>query len=147
MARRPFDPAEHGWKRTEYRRGDVLDRSSVDALVDGADVVVHLAFIIFGGRDETHDDQSRGLAQRVRGGGRGGRASGSSTRHRSRPTDFTRTTRTCSRRTCSRAGRRDFYYSAQKAELESLLAEVDSGSATEAYVFRPCIVAGRTRRR
>ena len=27
MARRPFDPAAHGWKRTEYRRGDVLDRA------------------------------------------------------------------------------------------------------------------------
>ena len=26
MARRPFDPAEHGWKRTEYRQGDILDR-------------------------------------------------------------------------------------------------------------------------
>ena len=26
MARRPFDAAAHGWKRTEYRRGDVLDR-------------------------------------------------------------------------------------------------------------------------
>ena len=53
MARRPFDPAEHGWKRTEYRRGDVLDRDSVDQLVAGADVVVHLAFIIFGSHEET----------------------------------------------------------------------------------------------
>lgn len=32
MARRPFDPAEHGWKRAEYVQGDVLDRGSVEAL-------------------------------------------------------------------------------------------------------------------
>jgi UDP-glucose 4-epimerase len=43
MARRPFDPAEHGWRKTEYRRGDVLDRAAVEGLVAGADVVVHLA--------------------------------------------------------------------------------------------------------
>ena len=35
MARRPFDPAAHGWKKIEYRQGDVLDRGSVEALVDG----------------------------------------------------------------------------------------------------------------
>src|SRR5581483_12481407 len=34
------------------------------------------------------------------------------------------------------------YYSAQKAELEGVLHEVLDGSATDAYVFRPCIVAG-----
>jgi UDP-glucose 4-epimerase len=60
MARRPFDPAEHGWKRTEYRRGVVLDRDSVDALVAGADVVVHLAFIIFGSHEETREINLRG---------------------------------------------------------------------------------------
>ena len=54
MARRPFDPAEHGWKRTEYRQGDILDRASVEDLVAEADVVVHLAFIIFGDHDEAH---------------------------------------------------------------------------------------------
>jgi UDP-glucose 4-epimerase len=33
MARRPFDPDSHGWTKTAYRRGDVLDREAVDALV------------------------------------------------------------------------------------------------------------------
>ena len=55
MARRPFDPAEFGWEKVEYRRGDVLDRSTVDELVADADVVVHLAFIIFGDREETRN--------------------------------------------------------------------------------------------
>ena len=31
MARRPFDIAAHGWEKVEYRRGDVLDRDSVEA--------------------------------------------------------------------------------------------------------------------
>ena len=29
MARRPFDPAERGWQKTEYRQGDVTDTASV----------------------------------------------------------------------------------------------------------------------
>ena len=29
MARRPFDPEERGWKKTEYRQGDVTDAESV----------------------------------------------------------------------------------------------------------------------
>ncbi len=27
MARRPFDPAERGWTKTDYRQGDVLKRA------------------------------------------------------------------------------------------------------------------------
>src|SRR5580693_3478442 len=53
MARREFDPAEHRWSKVSYQRGDVLDRHAVDALVDGADVVIHLAFIIIGGAAES----------------------------------------------------------------------------------------------
>ena len=53
MARRAFDPLERGWKKVSYRRGDVLDRGAVADLVRDADVVVHLAFIIMGGRRES----------------------------------------------------------------------------------------------
>src|SRR3954467_744621 len=49
MARRPFDPASLGLRKTEYRPGDVTRREDVDALVEGADVVVHLAFVIIAG--------------------------------------------------------------------------------------------------
>jgi len=55
MVRRPFDPASLGWRKTQYRQGDVLDRKAVDRLVDGADVVVHLAFIVLGASDRTRD--------------------------------------------------------------------------------------------
>ena len=40
MARRPFDLGAQGWEKTEYRRGDILDRAAVDALVADADAVV-----------------------------------------------------------------------------------------------------------
>ncbi|MGO9247338.1 MAG: NAD-dependent epimerase/dehydratase family protein, partial [Solirubrobacteraceae bacterium] len=53
MARKAFDPGEHGWKKVSYRQGDVLDRGAVSELVKDADVVVHLAFIIMGGPRET----------------------------------------------------------------------------------------------
>src|SRR5688572_8448425 len=55
MARRPFDPEELGWTKTEYRQGDILDMDAVSELVDGADVVVHLAFIIMGDEDEARN--------------------------------------------------------------------------------------------
>ena len=48
IARRPFDPAGHGWTKMEYRRGDVRDTAALEQGFDGADVVVHLAFLITG---------------------------------------------------------------------------------------------------
>jgi nucleoside-diphosphate-sugar epimerase len=48
IARRPFDPAERGWTKMEYRQGDVRDEDALRAAFDGADVVVHLAFLITG---------------------------------------------------------------------------------------------------
>ena len=54
MARRPFDPAAQGLTKTTYLQGDMTDRAAVDRLVAGADVVVHLAFIILAAAD-AHD--------------------------------------------------------------------------------------------
>src|SRR3712207_3390310 len=48
IARRPFDPGEHGWTKMEYRRGDVRDPEALRDAFEGADVVVHLAFMITG---------------------------------------------------------------------------------------------------
>lgn len=48
IARRPFDPTSHGWTDMEYRRGDVRDPAALAAAFDGAEVVVHLAFLITG---------------------------------------------------------------------------------------------------
>src|SRR4051812_32829578 len=48
IARRPFDPLERGWTKMEYRRGDVRDPGALEEAFAGADVVVHLAFMITG---------------------------------------------------------------------------------------------------
>jgi nucleoside-diphosphate-sugar epimerase len=53
VARRPFDPAEHGWSKLEYRRGDVREPDVLQEAFRDADVVVHLAFLIVGGDPET----------------------------------------------------------------------------------------------
>ena len=53
MARRPFDPSERRWRKTEYLRGDVTNAASVRDLVRGADVVVHLAFAVLTASDAT----------------------------------------------------------------------------------------------
>lgn len=53
IARRPFDPNEHGWTKMEYRQGDVRDPEALRAAFADADVVVHLAFLIVGGNKQT----------------------------------------------------------------------------------------------
>ena len=142
MARRPFDPAAHGLSdKVAYQRGDVLDRPSVDALVDGADVVVHLAFIIIGDADEAqriNTEGSRNVFDATVGAGAKRLVYTSSVAaygfHADNPQPLTEEV--------PPRGSEDFYYSAHKAELERVLDDAIAGSGTEAYVFRPCIVAG-----
>ncbi|MGN6130287.1 MAG: NAD-dependent epimerase/dehydratase family protein [Nocardioidaceae bacterium] len=52
IARRPFDPAAQGWTKMTYRRGDVRDPEALEEAFRGADVVVHLAFLVVGGSRE-----------------------------------------------------------------------------------------------
>lgn len=142
MARRPFDPAVEGWEKVEYRQGDIRDRSAVEALIDGADVVVHLAFIIFGSREEARRvnlEGTRNVFEAVEAAETPRLVYTSSVAaygfHSGNPQPLTEEV--------PPRGSEGLYYSAQKAELEGLLAETLAGSATEAYVFRPSIVAGR----
>ncbi|MDQ4086375.1 MAG: NAD-dependent epimerase/dehydratase family protein [Actinomycetota bacterium] len=53
IARRPFDPARHGWTKMDYRRGDVRDPAALRTAFRDADVVVHLAFLVITGSEET----------------------------------------------------------------------------------------------
>jgi nucleoside-diphosphate-sugar epimerase len=52
VARRPFDPTEHGWSKLTYRQGDVRDPAVLQTAFEGADVVVHLAFLVTGATGE-----------------------------------------------------------------------------------------------
>jgi UDP-glucose 4-epimerase len=141
MARRPFDPAERGWKKLSYRRGDVLDRSAVAELVADADVVIHLAFIIMGSEQESRAvnlDGSRNVFEATIAAGAKRLVYASSVAaygfHRDNPQPLTEDV--------PARGTASHYYSAHKAEVEALLAETLAGASTQAYVFRPCIVAG-----
>jgi UDP-glucose 4-epimerase len=141
MARRPFDPAAHGWKKVEYRRGDITDRGSVEALVAGADVVVHLAFAIFGDRETTQRvnlEGSRNVFEATVAAGVPRLVYASSVAaygfHDENPQPLTEDV--------PPRGTERHYYSRQKAELEALLDALLAGTELDAYVFRPCIVAG-----
>jgi UDP-glucose 4-epimerase len=141
MARRPFDPAAAGWRKATYQRGDILDRGHLAELFDGADVAVHLAFAIFGDREETRRinlEGSRNVFEAAVEAGVGRLVYASSVAaygfHPENPQPLTEET--------PATGSSDFYYSAQKAELEETLDEVLAGAELDAYVFRPCIVAG-----
>lgn len=141
MARRPFDPAAAGLSKVEYRRGDVLDRGSLAALLDGADVVVHLAFSIFGGREQTHRvnlEGSRNLFEAAATAGVRRLVYTSSVA----AYGFGGDRPPLLDEQVPATGSDEFYYSAQKAELEGTLAETVAGTELDAYVFRPCIVAG-----
>jgi len=48
IARRPFDPSSEGWSKMTYRQGDVRDPDALEEAFAGADVVIHLAFMITG---------------------------------------------------------------------------------------------------
>jgi UDP-glucose 4-epimerase len=141
MARRPFDPKAHKWSKTEYRQGDVLDRAAVDALCAEADVVVHLAFIIVAGSKESHTinlEGSRNVFEAAVKAKVQRLVYASSVAaygfHEDNPLPLTED--------LPASGTEAHPYSADKAAVEDVLSEVVEDSETDAYVFRPCIVAG-----
>lgn len=142
MARRPFEPAAEGLsEKVVYEQGDVLDRAAVERVVKGADVVMHLAFIIIGDPEQARRvnlDGSRNVFEAATAAGARRLVYTSSVAaygfHPDNPQPLDEEVEP--------RGTDGFYYSAHKAELERLLDEVVAGSDTEAYVFRPCIVAG-----
>jgi nucleoside-diphosphate-sugar epimerase len=141
MARRPFDPSAEGLRKAEYHQGDVLDRDGVRRLVADADVVVHLAFLIVGSLKDTERvnlEGSRNVFGATVDAGVPRLVYASSVAaygfHTDNPPLLTEDV--------PPRGTERHYYSAQKARLERVLTETVEGSETEAYVFRPCIVAG-----
>jgi UDP-glucose 4-epimerase len=144
MARRPFDPASQGWRKTEYRRGDVQDAESVRDAVKGADVVVHLAFTVVSASDASHAvnvDGSRNVFEAAVANGAERICYASSVAaygfHDDNPDWLTEDV--------PPRGTDSMPYSKQKAEVERVLGEVLRGTErTAAWVFRPCIVSGPT---
>ena len=144
MARRRFDPAGHGWRKTEYRQGDVQDGESVRDVVKGADVVVHLAFSILGSGAATRAinvDGSRTVFEAAAKAGAERICYASSIA----AYGFYDDSPAWIDEDVPPRGTPEHFYSQQKAEVERVLGEVlKRRRKTRAYVFRPCIVAGPT---
>ncbi|MGZ8737470.1 MAG: NAD-dependent epimerase/dehydratase family protein [Nocardioides sp.] len=143
IARRPFDPESHGWSKMEYRQGDVRDPDALAEAFAGADVVVHLAFLIMGGkRETTRAINVEGTLNAFRaavavGARRFVYASSIAAYgfHRDNPVGMTEEwpTRPADR----------LFYAQEKAELEQLLAdEAAANPGTALYLLRPPIVLG-----
>jgi UDP-glucose 4-epimerase len=141
MARRAFEPKAAGLRKTEYRQADVLDAGAVREIVDGADVVVHLAFMIMGSGEETtrvNLEGSRNVFAAAIDAGVSRLVYASSVA----AYGFGADNPPLLTEDVEPRGTQRHYYSAQKAELEIALREMVAGSDTATYVFRPCIVAG-----
>jgi nucleoside-diphosphate-sugar epimerase len=144
IARRPFDPAEHGWNKMDYIRGDVRDPESLEAAFSGADVVVHLAFMITGAasRETIRAINVDGTLNAFRTAAAAGAARfvyASSVAaygfHRDNPMGMTE----------EWPARPDahLFYAREKAEIEALLRdEQGAHPEVDVYVVRPPVVLG-----
>jgi nucleoside-diphosphate-sugar epimerase len=144
IARRPFDPDEHGWSKMTYRQGDVRDEAALRTAFEGADVVVHLAFLVTGaGSAETmrsvNVDGTRNALRAAAAAGATRFVYASSAAaygfHADNPIGITETWPT-------RPDPR-FFYAEEKAELEHLLQdEAAELPGIDLYLLRPPIVLG-----
>jgi nucleoside-diphosphate-sugar epimerase len=143
IARRPFDPASHGWSKMEYRQGDVRDQDALREAFSGAEVVVHLAFLIVGGtRETTRAINVEGTLNAFRAAADAGAerfvyASSVAAYgfHRDNPVGI--------REDWPTRGADRLFYSQEKAELEHLLeAEAADHPEVDLYLLRPSIVLG-----
>ncbi|HEV3056222.1 MAG TPA: NAD-dependent epimerase/dehydratase family protein [Solirubrobacteraceae bacterium] len=144
IARRKFDPAEHGWTKLEYRQGDVRDEDALRQAFAGADVVVHLAFMITG--TASHEtirainvDGTLNAFRAARDAGAKRFVYASSVAaygfHRDNPVGMSEEWPT------RPAGR--LFYAREKAELEQLLErEAAAADSPELYLLRPPVVIG-----
>lgn len=143
IARRPFDPASRGWTKMEYRCGDVRDPAALADALHGADVVVHLAFLIVGGRAETtrsiNVDGTLNAFRAAAGSGARRFVYASSVAaygfHRDNPIGMTEEwpTRPADR----------LFYAREKAEIEELLRDAAAQQpGVGLYLLRPPVVLG-----
>src|ERR671933_950380 len=144
IARRPFDPHEHGWTKMEYRRGDVREPDALEDAFAGADVVVHLAFMITGtaSREDIRAINVEGTLNAFRsaavaGAGRFVYAS-SVAAYGFHPDNPVGMTEDWPVRPANR-----LFYAQEKAELEQLLeAEAAAHPDLALYLLRPPVVLG-----
>ncbi|HWC28088.1 MAG TPA: NAD-dependent epimerase/dehydratase family protein [Solirubrobacteraceae bacterium] len=144
IARRPFDPGEHGWTKMRYERGDVRDREALERAFAGADVVVHLAFMITGRADRPTirainvDGTLNAFAAAAAVGARRFVYASSVAAYgfrRDNPIGMTEDWPT--------RPAEHLFYSQEKAQIEQLLQQAAAARpAVELYLLRPPVVLG-----
>ncbi|MDG4810070.1 NAD-dependent epimerase/dehydratase family protein [Micromonospora sp. WMMD1120] len=141
IARGAFDPFAAGLTKVRFLAGDVLDAAAMARGVAGADVVVHLAFLIFGPRAETRRinlDGCRNVFTAARD------ASVRRIVYASSAAVYgfhERTTALLPEETPSRPNR-NYAYTGEKVATERMLTDLVAGTDVEAYRFRSCVVGG-----
>ena len=143
VARRPFDAAAQGWHKMAYRQGDVRDPAALEDAFAGADVVVHLAFLIIGGdRGTTRSINIEGTLNAFRAAAAAGARrfvyASSVAAYGFHPDNPVGMTEDWPTRPAAR-----LFYAQEKAELEALLAaEAATHREIDLYLLRPPIVVG-----
>ena len=144
IARRPFDPAEHAWAKMEYRRGDVREPDALREAFRGADVVVHLAFLVMGAaagetiRSVNVDGTLNAFRAAAAAGARRFVYASSVAAYGFHPDNPVGMTERWPVRPAAR-----LFYAQQKAELEELLqAEAARSPGPALYLLRPSLVLG-----
>jgi nucleoside-diphosphate-sugar epimerase len=145
IARRPFDPEQEGWTKLAYRQGDVRDRAALRRAFEGADVVVHLAFMITGaaaGRETIRAINVDGTLNAFAAAAEAGAArfvypSSVAAYGFDRENPIGMTEEWPVRRAAH------LFYAQEKAEIEQLLAEEAAlHPELDVYILRPPIVLG-----
>lgn len=143
IARRPFDPNAHGWSGLEYRRGDVRDTDALAVAFQGADAVVHLAFLVIGAANPAtiraiNVDGTLNAFRAAAAVGARRFVYASSVAaygfHEDNPDRLTE-------RWPARPARH-LFYAQEKAELEQLLTAEAERHDVDLYLLRPPIVLG-----
>ena len=144
IARRRFDPGEHGWTTMEYRQGDVRDPAALEQAFAGADVVVHLAFLITGTADRRTirainvEGTLNAFRAAVAAGARRFVYASSVAAYGFRHDNPVGMTEDWPTRPA-----RHLFYAREKAEVERLLQDAAAAHpAIELYLLRPPIVLG-----
>ena len=149
IARRPFDPAAYGWTKLEYRRGDVRDEAALRDAFAGADVVVHLAFLVTGGasaevlRAVNVDGTLNAFRAAAQAGARRFVYASSVAAYGFHPDNPVGMTEEWPVRPAAR-----LFYAQEKAELEHLLqaeaarTDADGAARPALYLLRPPVVLG-----
>ena len=143
VARSEFDPAARGWTKMTYRQGDVRRPEDLEAAFEGADVVVHLAFLIVGSDPATtRAINVEGTLHTFRAAAAAGASrfvyASSVAAYGFHPDNPTGITEDWPTRPADR-----LFYAQEKAELEQLLEkEAVAAPELDVYLLRPPIVLG-----